>query len=810
MLGNQGKGNHMHRDLNMQSPGMLRRVLLLGTVLTVAITWQAECVQPVEQLTDVVYGTGLVVSHDGVPGTKALTLDIYRPQEYDAPDKMAMIIIHGGAFTGGRPRDMAGVSRYFAERGFVCFTISYRLAGDLAGTEPKDRLAAACADARSAIRWIRAHATEFGINPNTIGVIGHSAGAITALEIAITSPADLPNGARPVIAPANHPEQTSAVQASAAIAGVVFHPEFADPRDPPLLFLHGANDPVITLDRMETTRARCEAAGARCRLIVAKGAGHDPWNERYEGYDARPQVVAFFREELGKAQGTLPSPDGVVMTENVLLEPAFAPVDPADTFRLDVSGTTHGIVALDPSGGTYPAGTVVRATAVPDENRVFLAWVGDTREVRTPAHVSMTGNRKVSAVFVPAPDAPRHNLGLQDTPGGTISPDNQWTTYVEGDQITLTGWPAPGFRFAAWTGSLNGNLNPVELVMDAEKNIGARFERVLSVEPLTLSLPAEARDGAINVVAAKGTWNVSQFYERPWLSTDRTDEGIRLATTRNLTCYPRTALLWIASDQPDVPPVLAFVSQQDRPSPQARAPATKGPAVYNGKPGETGTLNWWPGNVGEPKYGLLETNAGGGFTVGCCRGTALGYLTVDGKTPLKIPDGNDYHIYAEWDLPGNPQAIADPGSGSPVPAYFYVGIDSGGINHTKLRFGLEWKDLGQGKEWVARVQRDSDQISASNANNGKTPSHVKLHVWKDCDGDTILRPGSAIVRGQFRLDDGPWQDFIFSDKRMPNYYPIEGMGHDGDADLVTFKVRGLGTENLHGIRVEGADVPNQP
>jgi acetyl esterase/lipase len=878
---------HMHRTRHASAAHFSASLLVAVVTSAVSLAAQAEPLYSVEQMTGVVYGTGFVTSPDGTPGTKALTMDIYRPKGYDKPDKMALLVIHGGAFTGGKPRDLEGVSRYFAERGFVCFTISYRLAGD----KGPDVRKAAYSDAKSAVRWVRAHAKEFGIDPNRIGAIGHSAGAVSALQIAVTKAGELVSDG-PVLAPANHPEQSSAIQAAAAIAGVLPEHEYADAQDPPLLFLHGTNDPVIPLDRAKASMKRCEEVGLRPRFLTAKGAGHDPWNERYEGADLRPQVVAFFVEELGKVKGPLPEPDGVIltkdagkvrhtvaiapsanghvildppggvydaftlvralampdagfrfegwkssgenpahfdMTREVSIEPVFAPVDPAKTFKLDVSGTTHGSVTLDPSGGTYSAGTVVKLVPHPDKNYTFLAWAGDMRETLAPGYICMTGDRKVSAVFVPADNAPRHDLKLRKSEGGSIVPSVQWSTFVEGDSLKLAGRPDPGFRFEAWTDALSGSDNPAKLVMDAPKTVGADFECVLKVDPQAVTLPADGRDGTISVSASqvggwtagsrlrvggwtagsrlRGAWKVSQFFERPWLKVQPADGAIGVAVSENRTCYPRTGLLRIASDQGGVQPLLAFVQQQGQPTPKLQGQTTKGLATYQGRPGETGTLRWWSGNASDPQYGLFEANTGGGFTVGCYRGVALGYLTVDGEQPLEIPDGNDYHIYADWDLPENPEAVSDPESGGPVPTYFYIGIDSGGIDYTKLRFGIEWKDLGHGKEWVLRVQRDSDQISAVKANDGRKPAHIKLHVWKDRKGDTVVRPGGAIVRGQFSLDGGPWQDFLFSDKRTSNYYPVEGMGHDAGADRVTFKVRGLGTENLRRIRVEGLDVP---
>ncbi len=764
----------------------------------------ADRLYPVEQRIGILYGTGSVTSAEGVPGTKALTLDAYVPRGDKRRDKPAIMVIHGGAFAGGKPRDLEGVARYFAERGFAAFSISYRLLGD---NPPGDRLAA-YADARSAVRWVRAHAKEFGIDPGRIAAIGHSAGAIIALQIAV-SDADESLSDGPVLAPANHPEQSSAVQAAVALSGVFPQPEVLDAHDPPILFVHGANDPIIPFDRGKASRDLYLKAGAPCRLVAVAGVGHDPWNERYQGFDARPEIVKFVRESLQAAKGPLPPADGELLAMAAasriadLSDAAPLPTDPAKSFTLDVSGAAHGSVTLDPPGGAYPAGTAVKLTPVPDKHYAFLGWAGDTREISAPATIHMLGSRKVTALFAPANDAPRHALTLEKSKRGEVVPTPDWSAFVEGGVVTMKAVPKPGARFVKWTGDLAGADNPAQIAMDNSKRVGAVFESTLTAKNVIAS--AKGGTKRLPVQTSSGAWQGTQAFARPWLAIEPASDALVARLQPNPTSYSRWSLVRVASDQPGVAPVYASITQKGL---TARAHATPKPgvAVFTGKPGETGLLRW-VSTVNQPQYGMLEANDHGGFAVGSYRGSALGYATVDGKKPLLLPDGRDYHVYAEWDLPENPEAITDPETGAAQPAYFYVGIDSGGFDFTKFRFGIEWKDMGQGKEWVVRVQRDTDQMSAAKANGGHIPQRIRVHVWKDCNGDTAVKAGGSVVRGQFRLDDGPWQDYRFSDARTITYYPLAGMGQDAGDDYVTFKVRGLGTANLRAIRVEGEAVP---
>ncbi len=786
----------------------MRTYVLIGLLGFLALTGNAmaERLYAVEQQADVVYGTGAVVSAADVPGTKALTMDIYRPRGNDRRDKPALLVIHGGAFTGGKPRDLEGMSRYFAERGFVCFTISYRLAGD----NPPDRVKAACADAKTAVRWIRAHASEFGVDPLRIGAIGHSAGAITALLTATTRAQEF-RGDGPTIPPANHPEQSSALQAAVAVAGAVFEPQYVDASDPPLMFFHGTNDPIVVFKRAEDGKALCDEKGVSCRLLVTPGAGHDPWNERYDGKDNRPEVVAFLRESLLAATGSLPPSDGELLAQNppAPIVDATVPekkVAPGATCRLD-TGALYGRVHVEPSGTEFAAGTEVRLTAVPDQYNAFLGWAGDTRATETSFVLTMDGPRKVTALFAPKPNAPRFTLTLKSSRGGQIRCTPDLERYLPGTSVLLRPVMEPGYRFAGWTGGVQSQDYPATIELNESTTVGARFERVLQVKDRPIEFKVAGGEQTRRVYAENDDWTVREAFDRPWLTTQLLDGKFQIATESNATPYARTALLVIGSKNGNYAPYQLLVQQAGRSERGQTMVAQPGKAVYRGRAGETGTLAWCIGTSYDPRAGLLEAKPAGGFILGSFSGAALGYLTTDGTSPLMIPDGRDYHVYAEWALPANPEAVSAPTTGEKQSAYFYVGVDSGGFDFTKLRFGVEWKDMGQGKEWVLRAQRDSDQLSAATANGGKIPSRVRVHVWKDCDGDTVLRPGGAIVRGQFSLDGGPWQAFPFSDKRMPEYYPVEGMGHDGGDDRITFKVRGLGTEDLSEIRVEGEDVP---
>jgi acetyl esterase len=111
------------------------------------------------------------VTYKNVNG-KALHLYIARPGDFQRTDKRtAMIIIHGGGWTGGDVSAFFPHARYFASRGAVSFCVEYRLV-----KKGESTVANCVMDCKSAVRYIRAHAKEFGIDPEKIVVMGDSAG----------------------------------------------------------------------------------------------------------------------------------------------------------------------------------------------------------------------------------------------------------------------------------------------------------------------------------------------------------------------------------------------------------------------------------------------------------------------------------------------------------------------------------------------------------------------------------------------------------------------------------------------------------
>src|SRR5262245_51630392 len=104
----------------------------------------------------------------GKPGGHALLLDLHVP---DGPGPFpAAILVHGGGFDGGtRATSMSPTFQPLADAGFAWFSIDYRMS-------PEFRFPEAREDVDSAIKWVKAHAHEYKVDPAKIVLAGESAG----------------------------------------------------------------------------------------------------------------------------------------------------------------------------------------------------------------------------------------------------------------------------------------------------------------------------------------------------------------------------------------------------------------------------------------------------------------------------------------------------------------------------------------------------------------------------------------------------------------------------------------------------------
>lgn len=155
----------------------------------------AALVAALETHTDLVYARY---------GDREVKLDLYRPARRGKP-LPAIVCIHGGGWFKGNRGMTRPLAQALADRGFVTVNIAYRLSGEA-------KFPAAIEDAKAAVRWLRAHATTFGVDPTAIGATGLSAGGHLAALLATSA------GVPEIEGAGGHPSGSSPVQACIAMA----------------------------------------------------------------------------------------------------------------------------------------------------------------------------------------------------------------------------------------------------------------------------------------------------------------------------------------------------------------------------------------------------------------------------------------------------------------------------------------------------------------------------------------------------------------------------------------------------------------
>jgi acetyl esterase/lipase len=115
-------------------------------------------------------------------GSRELKLDIARPAEGDGPFP-AVLVIHGGAWRQGNKADVRPILPQFVEHGFVAISPEYRFC-------PQNAFPAQIHDVKAAVRWLKANAKKYRIDPDRIGAMGFSAGGHLAMMLGLTSPND--------------------------------------------------------------------------------------------------------------------------------------------------------------------------------------------------------------------------------------------------------------------------------------------------------------------------------------------------------------------------------------------------------------------------------------------------------------------------------------------------------------------------------------------------------------------------------------------------------------------------------------------
>jgi acetyl esterase/lipase len=223
-------------------------------------------------------------------------LDLYLPAQPTGP---LLVTIHGGGWRAGSKSDAMGVG--LLQHGVVVASIEYRFSQHAP-------FPAQIEDCKAAIRWLRAHAAEYGYDPRRVGAWGASAGGhLTALLATTGGTRDFDVG--------ENLEQSSAIQCGIDVFGPTDFPGWVPPSDnpaiqrsgpnslltlllggemeekmelakraspltwaakdcAPLQILHGTTDPLVGLDQSQRLTDKLKGLGVEVTLDVVEGAGH--------------------------------------------------------------------------------------------------------------------------------------------------------------------------------------------------------------------------------------------------------------------------------------------------------------------------------------------------------------------------------------------------------------------------------------------------------------------------------------------------------------------------------------------------------
>src|SRR5262245_3164338 len=243
------------------------------------------------------------------PDGQHLQLDLARPKKADGTFP-AIVCIHGGGFRAGTRQGYDNLIVKLAEQGYVAVTVNYRLA-------PKYQFPAAVHDAKAAVRWLRANADKYQIDPKRIGTTGGSAGGHLAQFLGVTAVVKEFEG------DGGNPDQSSSVACVVNVYGpsdftksygksvdaaevlplflggnleqarhkhIISSPLYwVTPNAAPTLCIHGTEDKYVAHEQAVWIVDKLKAADVEAELLTLQGAGHG-----FKGKDAERADEALF------------------------------------------------------------------------------------------------------------------------------------------------------------------------------------------------------------------------------------------------------------------------------------------------------------------------------------------------------------------------------------------------------------------------------------------------------------------------------------------------------------------------------------
>jgi len=265
-----------------------------------------DAVFGVQNESNVVYGQGLTCANKQLTGCEPmdLLLNVISPVDDEnarsAALRPAYILVHGGSWSSGDKNAnwARASSAYFGSRGFVTFSIDYRLDKDY-GTYPTDWPNAkqfahkeypATRDIKAAVRFVRANAARFGVDPDRIALSGGSAGAISSIAAGNVDEDDY----KLELLDTDPTLQSTNLDASSNVQCVVSHwgagysvdeVQLADSTNrsrygkgaAPIIEFHGDQDTSVPYADALAVQAAYGKLSSEYELHTLSGCGHGSW-----------------------------------------------------------------------------------------------------------------------------------------------------------------------------------------------------------------------------------------------------------------------------------------------------------------------------------------------------------------------------------------------------------------------------------------------------------------------------------------------------------------------------------------------------
>jgi acetyl esterase/lipase len=227
---------------------------------------------------------------------KEMTLDIFFPRTTNSAPRPVAVNVHGGAWSRGAKWNGTGLIAMseLLKRGYVFVSINYRLA-------PWSKFPAQIEDAKCAIRFLRAHAKEYNLDPNCFAALGGSAGGHI---VGLLGTADASAGFDSYGGWTNESSRIEAVVdmfgpsdlvygmahggGSMFLARTVFGAKskeddvfrraspvtYVTSNSPPFFLLHGEHDSLVPVSQSERMRDALQKVGVPVEFLIVKHAGH--------------------------------------------------------------------------------------------------------------------------------------------------------------------------------------------------------------------------------------------------------------------------------------------------------------------------------------------------------------------------------------------------------------------------------------------------------------------------------------------------------------------------------------------------------